>query len=168
MKAKNFFISLIVLFFLIPMTAAISLAAVDITDFSGDFVRSTSGPVTETNFFPGMAGPAIITIYNGGVQDSTTERASSSEILVNGVLIFGPDNFNQNVSQLTAVINIDEGQNSLSVTLKGKPGGNIHIDVVQTVDAEAAAWVGSEGGVITVEDINSPLDGLEIEIHKQQ
>ena len=89
---------------------------------------------------------------------------SSSTISLNGQIVFGPSNFNQNVAYLEKEIVLNESENNLEVILKGKPGGKIRIHIVQEVDAEGAAFVGSEGGVVEVVDPESPLFEFKIEI----
>jgi hypothetical protein len=119
---------------LIALASLPVLAAVDVPVFEGTFVRKTGEPVIETIIFSGISGPATITLWNGGLADSSTEKVSSSEIRVNGVLIFGPHNFNQKVSALQAEVILQEGDNSLEVLLRSKPGGTITIQVVQNID----------------------------------
>lgn len=105
----------------------------------------------------------MIKLTNGDASDTTVERVSSSTIKVNGVSVFDASNFNQNVNSLQKEISIKEGQNSLSVTLKSKPSGRIHITITQQVEADAAGVVGSAGGVIEVTDPQSPVFGTKID-----
>ena len=59
------------------------------------FTRGTGEPVTETLSFSALGGSAIIKLKNGNLEDTSAERVSSSLITVNGQVIFGPSNFNQ-------------------------------------------------------------------------
>ena len=156
MKPRKFFVGLVALLFLIPITVTVGLAAVDVACFAGDFLRSTGKPGTKTEYFFGIAGPAVISLVNNGV--------SSAIVSVNNTTVFSPSDFNSRVSQRSAVVNLNEGQNVLAVTLKSKPGSSIKINITRSVPAEAAAWVGQTGGLITVEDTSSPLHNLEIKI----
>src|SRR3989339_346410 len=156
MKPRKFFVGLVALLFLIPITVTVGLAAVDVACFAGDFLRSTGKPVTKTEYFFGIAGPAVISLVNNGV--------SSAIVSVNNTTVFSPSDFNSRVCQRSAVVNLNEGQNVLAVTLKSKPGSSIKINITRSVPAEAAAWVGQTGGLITVEDTSSPLHNLEIKI----
>ncbi|WP_163336052.1 leucine-rich repeat domain-containing protein [Desulfopila sp. IMCC35008] len=122
----------------------------------GVFVRSSGQPVIESLTFPGLAGPALITIRNGATDD-TLERVSSSVISVNGIDLATPDVFNQNVGFVELEVELFEGDNELAVQLMGKPGGIISIEIIQEVDAEAAAFIGSLGGTLEVTNQNSPL-----------
>lgn len=146
MKRFTFLLGLVFLF----AFAYASYAAVDVTVLNETFVRGTGTPITETRTFPGVSGTAIIKLYNGSATDSTIEKVSSSIITVNGQVVFDSSNFSQNVSYLEKQITLNEGQNTIAVLLKSKPGGQVAIQIVQTIEAEAAAVVGHEGGAIGV------------------
>ena len=85
---RSYALTLAMLLVFIP--ASMSHAAVDVTRFSGEFVRGTGKPVTEVRRFPGIAGSATIKLYNGGGQGSTGKRISSASVAVNGAVVFGP------------------------------------------------------------------------------
>jgi hypothetical protein len=139
---------LTLLFFLLTVNAQ---AAVQVTCLDQTFVRGTGPPETKTTTFPGVAGEATVTLINGATDG--LERVSSSEVYINGQLLFGPQNLNQNVDKLTATVQLQEGNtNTISVTLKSKPGGTVKIKIEQSVDAEAAAFVGSDGGEVVTPD----------------
>ncbi|MBM9514701.1 PGAP1-like alpha/beta domain-containing protein [Desulfogranum marinum] len=120
---------------------------VEVTCLEDSFTRGEGQPVTEYQTFPGIEGPAVLRIYNGA-EDDSVEKVSSTVISVNGGNVATPDNFNQNVDYVEVPIELIEGENSLSVQLKSKPGGMIRLSVVQEVEAEAAALVGPGGGTI--------------------
>ena len=126
--------------------------------------RSTGAPVTETFTFPGLAGAATVKLCNGSLEDDSIERVSSSTVSVNGQEVFGPSNFNQNVDYLETQVTLSEGQNTLEVVLKGKPGGQVTIQIRQEVDAGGAAFIGPEGGVAEVTDPANPCCGTKVEI----
>ena len=65
----------------------------------------------------------------------TLERVSSSIIKFNGVDILTQNDFNQNVYELTTEVSLQE-TNTLSVEVRGKPGGTIRIELIQEVDAD--------------------------------
>ncbi len=96
------------------------------------FQRQTGAPVTENISFSvaNPAGTYTISIYNGGLDDHelTGELVSSSIISLNGTQIFGPSEFNKNVTTLTKSISL-QGDNELSVELRGKPGGVITLTI---------------------------------------
>jgi RHS repeat-associated protein len=97
------------------------------------FQRTNGSPVTETGSFtaayPGT--PYTAKIYNGGLQDDeiTNELVSSGEIKINEVAITSAHNFNQNVGYIEEPVNL-QVSNTLAVTLKGKPGGLLTIEIV--------------------------------------
>lgn len=127
-------------------------------------VRGTGEPLTETFTFPGVSGQATVKLWNGSLEDDSIEKVSSSIVTVNGQVVFGPSEFNQNVGYLEKETTLVEGQNTLEVLLKGKPGGQITIEIVQEVEGEGAAFVGPDGGVVEVSDPTSPLYGVKVEI----
>jgi len=98
---------------------------------SQQYVRGTGSPVTESTNFS-VKNPSTqytLEVINGGLEDATYEYVSSSVILLNGVQLFGPSDFNQNMSSLEAVVSL-QSSNELSVTLMGKPNGAITINIV--------------------------------------
>ena len=151
MKSRNFFATLTVLFCLISFIPAISSAAALVTVFGGDFVRESGKPVTKIEYFFGIAGPAVISLINNGI--------SSADISVNGAEIFSPSDFNPRVSQLSAVINLNEGQNTLAVTLRSKPGSSVNIKIAQTAVSplDGAVFL-SDDTPINIATINYPTE----------
>lgn len=136
-------------------------SAVELTCFEDSFVRGSGQPITKYRSFPGIAGPAILKIYNGADDDSY-EKVSSSIISINGIDIATPEVFNQNVDYVEVPVDLQEGTNNLAVQLKSKPGGKIRIGIFQEVEAEAAAFIGPQGGIIEVVNQNSPLVGTKL------
>lgn len=157
-------ISLISLILLLTVLSGTSYA-VEVTCFSGEFIRQKGSPIVETRNFPGVIGSAILKVYNGA-DDDTYERVSSSIINVNDVDVLTQKDFNQNVDYLEIEIQLVE-QNSISVEVRGKTGGKIRIDIVLVVEAEGAKFVGSEGGIVKVSDVNSPLVGSAIHFYEE-
>lgn len=129
---------------------SISSGSVDVTFLNKTFVRGTGTPITEATTFLGVSGTATIKLTNGNLDDSTVERVSSSIITLNGQIIFSSSNFNQNVDYLEQQVTLLNGQNTLQVQLRGKPGGEIKIQIIKTVQADAAAIIGAEGGSLVV------------------
>ncbi|MDH5526654.1 MAG: hypothetical protein OEY97_05025 [Nitrospirota bacterium] len=104
---------------------------------TGAVTRATSAPVVANfTFNVPVAGAAMLKVANGVMDDEITgEKVSSSVIALNGQVILGPDQFNQAVSEVSAPVTLLEGANTLSVELRGKPGGVIIARVVAPVDA---------------------------------
>ena len=154
-------LSLLIAFMLLVGMATSVQADVEVTCFDGIFERATGAPVAKTVYFPGIAGPATIRVYNGA-EDDSYEKVSSSIISVNGNVVFSSSNFSQGVSYISAEVDLIEGRNSLVVLLKSKPGGKIRVEIVQEVEADGAAVVGTNGGEIEVVDPDSPINGVKI------
>lgn len=156
--------SFLVLFFVFLWSAA-SNAQVQVEVFGPtSCIRGTGEPVTETFTFPGVSGPATVNLWNGSLSDTSVEKVSSSVISVNGEVVFGSSIFNQNVSYLEKEVVLLEGQNTLEILLKGNPSGQVTIQMIQQVEAEAAALIGSEGGTVEVTDSGSALFGVQIQV----
>src|SRR5258708_7904382 len=95
------------------------------------YVRGTGAAVTVTNSFS-LLNPSTqytLHIVNGGLGDSTTELASASIITINGVEVVGPNNFNRSITVLDVPV-ILQFSNTISVQVKGKPGGVISVRII--------------------------------------
>jgi len=88
-------------------------------------IRDTGKPVTKTLLFSALGGTATCQL--------TSDKVSSAVIIFNGESLWSPFDFNQGVTQLEKLIDLFEGTNTLEVTLKGKPGGKITIEILQEV-----------------------------------
>ena len=102
-----------------------------------NYVRETGGPVVVSDNFSVSSPNTQFTlkVYNGGLEDDATigEYVSSSEIKVNGALVIGPNNFNQNVQSIEEPVGI-QSENEINVELRGKPGGVLTISIVGVDD----------------------------------
>lgn len=80
-----------------------------------------------------------LSIVNGGLQDNTQigELVSSSTIYWNGSLVAGPSNFNQQTPTLTLPVTA-QATNTLTVELRGKPGGSITVQLLRSNQAPIA------------------------------
>lgn len=160
MKKLLFFVLVITAHFLV----ANSYAMVEVSVFNNTFTRGEGTPVTESLTFQGVTGPAIIRLTNGNTEDSDIEKVSSSIITVNGIIAFDSSNFNQNTYSMDAVVNLNDGINTIAVLLKSKPGGQINIDIFKEVDSDVASLIDTQGGVIEITDSSSPIHGAKITI----
>src|SRR5260221_8646665 len=113
-------------------TGAIPLHAGTFTVFGPkNYVRGTGAPVTVTDTFT-VLNPATqytLKAFNGGLQNTQTELVSSSVVTINGVQVLGPSNFNQNVSEIDVPVTL-QASNTISVQVRGKPGGTLAIQIV--------------------------------------
>lgn len=154
--------TLLLTLLLISVLLIESASAVEVTNFNGTFVRGSGAPFAETITFPGVEGVAILRISNAA-EDDSTEKVSSSIIKINGIDIFTQDGLNQNVSYLEKEIQLNEGNNFITVEIRGKPGGTIKADIIQSIDADGAGVIGQNGGEIITQDnskILIPPDAL--------
>jgi hypothetical protein len=129
--------------------------AVEVTLFGPKQYSRTAGkPNVYADTFPGTSGQGKLILKNG--TQAGKNRISSALVLVNGKQVLGPSDFNQQVYNKEVPIKLSEN-NSISVELRSGPGGNLTIQVVQQVAADAAAVIGPEGGTVEVTDPSSPI-----------
>ena len=96
-------------------------------------VRRTGASTTETFTFSALGGQAILKLTNGSIVDPSVEKVSGSEVTFNGQVVFGSADFNQIANHVESEIPLIEGQNTLEVLLKGKPGGQLIIQIIQEI-----------------------------------
>ncbi len=80
----------------------------------------------------------------------------SSEIFLNGVLVAGPSNFNQNVNVLSIPVTV-QAQNTLTVELRGKPGGQVTLRIERDANQIPQADAGFDQTVFVGDTVS--LDG---------
>lgn len=137
-------------------------SAVEVTNFGPrQYIRSEANPNKINDSFPGSQGNATLIIKNG--DDSGMNRVSSGNIWINDVKVVSPNHLGEFVSHLEVPISVEES-NKISVELRSKPRNYVTVEIKQEIQAEAAAVVGSEGGVVEVTDSESLIFGAKIEI----
>jgi hypothetical protein len=96
-----------------------------------NYIRGTGDPVTITDTFSVLNPTTQYTLkaINGGLQNDTTEYVSETVVTLNGVTVISSSNFNQNVGEVDVPISL-QSTNTLSVVVRGKPGGVLAIEVV--------------------------------------
>jgi hypothetical protein len=109
--------------------------AMESTWYNQNF-RTTRRPLLSNNHFSGKTGEAILMITNGTADGHN--RVSSAKIILNGVEIFGPNKFNQQVYQIEAPVNLEEN-NWISVELRSTPESFLTVKVVQIVDEDISS-----------------------------
>ncbi|NUO07215.1 MAG: putative metal-binding motif-containing protein [Candidatus Brocadia sp.] len=108
-----------------------NLMADVITVFEQTYVRKTGSPKTQTDTFPGIKGLATIRVINGGLEEADgNKRVSSADIVLNKETIIDSSNFNQNVEVVEVEKTLDGKINTIAVTVKGKPGGALTVQVL--------------------------------------
>jgi RHS repeat-associated protein len=116
------------------------------------YTRGSGNPVTVTSSFAVLNPSTQYTLkaFNGGLQDDSTELVSSTVVTVNGVEVIGPNNFNQNISEVDVLVTL-QTSNTISVEVRGKPGGQLAIEIVgvdndpPTISASASPVANSAG-----------------------
>ncbi len=143
MKKSIFYLNILAF---VLLFAAAKIEAVESIIYEQSYFRSTGSPVTETNTFSGINGLATIRVTNGGLEDAEYEMVSSSHIELNGVVIISSSNFNQNVGIIEVDGILSEGINTIEVTLKGKPGGALTVQILtEAVDLDGDGYTVEQG-----------------------
>ncbi len=94
------------------------------------FIRSTGKPRTEKLAFdlnPQFIEPFVLNVTSGNPDGSN--RVDSATITLNGILIFGPNDFNEQVSFLSRTVSLLP-TNTLSVQLRGAPGDLLTVEIL--------------------------------------
>ena len=106
-----------------------SASAVPMTTAFGpkQYTRATGAPQTFTDTFQHCGTAACQIVVINGNPDGTG-RISSASIFLNGVLIAGPNNFNQQVGGFVKPVVLGD-MNTLTVNLASKPGSFLIIRV---------------------------------------
>jgi hypothetical protein len=91
------------------------------------FVRDTGEPRTEVRTFAvkDLEQPFTLTVRNG---DGTGARISSAVIMLNGVMVVGPQAFNQQVVVVSREVTL-ASENKLSVEVRSRPGSSIVVEL---------------------------------------
>ncbi len=132
---------LIISALLSALFVSLSFAAEEVTLFDGTFTRDSGKPVVVSRTFRAADGVGSVELTNG---TNLSTRISSATLQINGVKIFGPSDFNKNVSKLEKQVRLKEGENSLTLLLDSGPGGSVRINIhmlVEIILAPAAKMV---------------------------
>ena len=100
-----------------------------------EYLRTKGKPNIYYDSFPGTVGIGKIIVKNG--DDNGKHRISSAIISVNGVQVFGPSDFNQQVDCLEDQIALLD-ENSISVELRSGPGGYLVLEIKEVDLMEGA------------------------------
>jgi len=104
-------------------------AGADTTSAFGpeQYTRTTGKPKTFTDTFEHCGTAACEIVVTNGDADGK-HRVSSASIVLNGVPVFRPKDFNQNVSQVIRPVALAD-ENEISVELASKPGSYVLVEV---------------------------------------
>ena len=117
---------LLILSFVIPQAHA----AVQSVFGPNQYVRTNGNPNVYTDSFSAASGQGTITIFNG--DENGNNRVTSASILLNGVEIFGPNNFKKKIYVLEAQVNL-QVNNTIEIILRSKPGSYLTIRITQEI-----------------------------------
>ena len=85
-------------------------------------------------------------------KDRRGVRIDRARIKINGETVLRALRFNRWNDRIEKEVYLNKGVNEIEVIMFGKPGGEVHVSVLQDVEADAAASIGSEGGEIATDD----------------
>lgn len=152
--------SIIAGFFLllgVLLSRGLSFAA-EVTIFGpNQYIRTKGPPDIYTGafaaHFPEMARAGKLIVFNG-IQEAggkPTRAVSSAQVFVNKKRIFGPDDFNQNISYLEAPIHL-AANNSITIELRAGPGSHLTVSVTQEIDPPAVSIIADPDAIRVNED----------------
>lgn len=94
----------------------------------GTFFRHTSAPTLESARFRVDLTEISYLLKIVNYDSRGRNKVSSAEIQLNGVVVVGPERFNQQVREISVPVKLDKS-NVLGVELRGAPGGQITLTV---------------------------------------
>ena len=127
---------------------ATTLMADVVTVFERTYVRNAGSPVTQTDTFPGIKGLTTIRVTNGGLEKADNKKVSSADIVLNKETIIDSSNFNKKVEVVDIEKTLDGKINTIEVTVKGKQGGALTVQVLAEdgdVDFDSDGFTRDEG-----------------------
>jgi len=145
--------------------AAEKIEAKEISVFEKTYVRGTVAPITETDTFSEIYGLVKIRVTNGGLEEADSKKVSSADIALNGEVIFAESKFKKNGETIEARKTLSGGINTLEVTLKGKPGGVLAVQVLMQDGVVLPPDPGKDGK-LTLLGIDSDDDGIRDDIQR--
>ena len=93
-----------------------------------EYIRTTGKPNVYQGTFSSTAETAQLIIFNG--EEDARKRVSSAIVSVNGIQIFGPMDFDQNIDLLVKSIDVSQ-TNTVRVELRSKPGSYLLIEITE-------------------------------------
>jgi hypothetical protein len=124
-------------------------SAVEVTRFGPkQYLRTGGAPDVYNDSFSAPVGEARLVVKNGEQSGThrVTDGVSSAYVRLNGVEIFGPNDFNQNVYHLEAFVNL-AASNSISVELQSNPDSYITVSVAQEAVPPTVSMAASPGTI---------------------
>jgi hypothetical protein len=128
--------------------------------FEETFSKDQSGPVEIHRTIPGLPGAALVVFSNGGIENpQVSDMVGLGSIEINGDTIFGSQEF-KILGSITRKIPLIDGPNNLIVSMKGKSGGKLTLQVFQGGDQPSVTF---PPGTIFVSPLgtNTPSCGIK-------
>jgi len=100
-----------------------------------DYLRAKGKPITVSNeFIAPFDGNYCLKIKNGKHDPPHGNRISSAVISIDGNIVVGPENFNQQVALIQNTLRLEKGLHSLEVELRSKPGSYLILSIAGVPD----------------------------------
>ena len=108
------------------------------------YLRASGSPNNYSDNFSASVGQGTIVVKNGSWSGSNRiiDSVSSVSVYLNGVMVFGPNDFNKNTYLLEQNISLSS-ENSISIELTSSPGSYITIEIIQNVEPRCFYKCGS-------------------------
>jgi len=116
------------------------------------YVRTTGSPNVYTDTFSSFPKEGLLIIENGDKDGK--HRVTSALVFINGVQIFAPDDFKQQIYLMEAPVDLSDSTKSLVVELRSKPGTYLTIRVIQEAEPPTVT--------ITADPLSIPLGASSI------
>ena len=143
------FLFLVLLFWIFFHPLAISA---EFNVFKKTYTRETGKPKTVTDPFIVLNSNTTWTLR------ATVKKVSSATVILNGVEILHPNDFNQNISFIEIPVTI-LSSNTIAVEVGGKPGGELTIEIMGIDNSPPVAdWLApAEGEILNTQTVTAQL-----------
>jgi hypothetical protein len=121
-------------------------------------------PVTHELVFSGSGYADFVLKVKNGEEDGS-QRISSALVSLNGTKVLIPADFNQQVQTLERTISPQPGDNTLTVTVRSKPGGSLLVQVLGTPTFQLPPDPGPAGDA-TLEGVDVNNNGIRDDIER--
>jgi RHS repeat-associated protein len=156
MFKKHFKITFVLLFFIL-VTSVITSTALSGSVFGPkQYIRTSGAPNTYMDTFQSMGGAGSLIIKNGSpagnarVEKTVIDNSiTSAKVYLNGIEIFGPNDFKNTVYYMEKSVQLNNGTNTLTVVLSSSPGSYITAEVTGNVPTPTVTISASPASVIT-------------------
>ena len=119
--------SLIPIVLLLLLGAGVANAEPDLAFGPQTYERTTGSVDTYVDQFESpTAGPMILVLNNG---DQEGSRIDAATVEVNGIMVVGPEDLNEQVPGLHRLVELQAGTNEIRVELMGSPGSFLTLAV---------------------------------------